>query len=100
MLNAGQNFKVIGATGEHEVEVIMYKLHEEPKRQRVSDRLVDVIRACGDLGATYPDIVQLLIEAEQQHNFVGQFGIDRMPQAGRMYLTESEKPDLKSLHIF
>jgi hypothetical protein len=93
MLNAGQNFKVIGATGEHEVEVIMYKLHEEPKRQRVSDRLVDVIRACGDLGATYPDIVQLLIEAEQQHNFVGQFGIDRMPQAGRMYLTESEKPD-------
>ena len=93
MLNAGQNFKVIGATGEHEVEVIMYKLNEEPKRQRVSDRLVDVIRACGDLGATYPDIVQLLIEAEQQHNFVGQFGIDRMPQAGRMYLTETGKSD-------
>ena len=93
VLNAGQNFKVIGATGEHEVEVIMYKLNEEPKRQRVSDRLVDVIRACGDLGATYPDIVQLLIEAEQQHNFVGQFGIDRMPQAGRMYLTDTEKSD-------
>ena len=93
MLNAGQNFKVIGATGEHEVEVIMYKLNEEPKRQRVSDRLVDVIRTCGDLGATYPDIVQLLIEAEQQHNFVGQFGIDRMPQAGRMYLTETGKSD-------
>jgi len=93
MLNAGQNFKVIGATGEHEVEVIMYKLNEEPKRQRVSDRLVDVIRACGDLGATYPDIVQLLIEAEQQHNFVGQFGIDRMPQAGRMYLTDTGKSD-------
>jgi len=93
VLNAGQNFKVIGRIGEHEVEVIMYKLNEEPKRQRVSDRLVDVIRACGDLGATYPDIVQLLIEAEQQHNFVGQFGIDRMPQAGRMYLTETGKSD-------
>jgi len=93
VLNAGQNFKIIGATGEHEVEVIMYKLNEESKRQRVSDRLVDVIRACGDLGATYPDIVQLLIEAEQQHNFVGQFGIDRMPQAGRMYLTDTGKSD-------
>lgn len=93
VLNAGQNFKVIGAVGEHEVEVIMYKLNEEPKRQRVSDRLVDVIRACGDLGATYPDIVQLLIEAEQQHNFAGQFGIDRMPQAGRMYLTDTGKSD-------
>ncbi|MBC7968182.1 MAG: hypothetical protein H7Z17_19920, partial [Fuerstia sp.] len=46
-------------------------------------------------------IVQLLIEAEQQHNFVGQFGIDRMPQAGRMYLQdgkaeESESPDDES----
>ncbi len=93
VLNAGQNLKVIGATGDHEVEVIMYKINEESKRQRVSDRLVDVIRACGDLGATYPDIVQFLIEAEQQNNFVGQFGIDRMPQAGRMYMTETEKSD-------
>ena len=96
VLNAGQNFRVIGATGEHEVEVIHYKLNEEPKRQKVSDRLVDVIRACGDLGATYPDIVQLLIEAEQQHNFVGQFGIDRMPQAGRMYLTQTDKDEADS----
>ena len=101
MLNAGRHIKVIGAIGDHEVDVILYKLNEEPQRQRVSNRVVDVIRACGELGATYPDIVQLLIEAEQQHNFVGQFGIDRMPQAGRMYLTDgkaddSEEPDDES----
>jgi flagellar basal body P-ring protein FlgI len=88
VLNAGRHIRVIGDTGEHEVDVILYKLNEEPERQRVSNRVADVVRACGDLGATYPDIVQLLIEAEQQHNFVGQFGIDRMPQAGRMYLTD------------
>lgn len=93
VLNAGQHIRVIGATGEHHVEVIKYKLNEEPKRERVSNRVVDVIRACGNLGATYPDIVQLLIEAEQQGNFVGQFGIDRMPQAGRMYLTEKADDD-------
>jgi len=101
VVNAGRHIKVIGATGDHEVDVILYKLNEEPQRQRVSNRVVDVIRACGELGATYPDIVQLLIEAEQQHNFVGQFGIDRMPQAGRMYLTdgkadESEEADDES----
>ncbi|MEJ7591605.1 MAG: flagellar basal body P-ring protein FlgI [Planctomycetaceae bacterium] len=93
VLNAGRHIKVIGATGDHEVDVILYKLNEEPQRQRVSNRVVDVIRACGELGATYPDIVQLLIEAEQQHNFVGQFGIDRMPQAGRMYLTDGQADD-------
>ncbi|MBC7967846.1 MAG: flagellar basal body P-ring protein FlgI, partial [Fuerstia sp.] len=68
VLNAGRHIKVIGATGDHEVDVILYKLNEEPQRQRVSSRVVDIIRACGELGATYPDIVQLLIEAEQQHN--------------------------------
>ena len=94
VLNAGRHIKVIGETGDHnEVEVILYKLNEEPQRQRVSSRVVDIIRACGELGATYPDIVQLLIEAEQQHNFVGQFGIDRMPQAGRMYLTDGKTED-------
>ena len=93
VLNAGRHIKVIGATGDHEVDVILYKLNEEPQRQRVSSRVVDVVRACGELGATYPDIVQLLIEAEQQHNFVGQFGIDRMPQAGRMYLTDGKPED-------
>jgi hypothetical protein len=90
VLNAGRHIRVIGATGDHEVDVILYKLNEEPQRQRVSNHVVDIIRACGDLGATYPDIVQLLIEAEQQHNFTGQFGIDRMPQAGRMYLTNGK----------
>ncbi|MCX7388300.1 MAG: flagellar basal body P-ring protein FlgI [Planctomycetales bacterium] len=95
-LNAGRHIKVIGAIGDHEVDVILYKLNEEPKRQRVSNRVVDVIRACGEQGATYPDIVQLLIEAEQQHNFVGQFGIDRMPQAGRMYVTDEKVEDDES----
>ncbi len=93
VLNAGRHIRVIGANGDHEVDVILYKLNAEPQRQRVSNRVVDVIRACGELGATYPDIVQLLIEAEQQHNFVGQFGIDRMPQAGRMYLTDGNTED-------
>ena len=93
VLNAGRHIRVKGDIGEHEVDVILYKVNEEPQRQRVSNRIVDVIRACGELGATYPDIVQLLIEAEQQHNFVGQFGIDRMPQAGRMYLTDGQPED-------
>jgi hypothetical protein len=54
--------------------------------------MIDILRTCGKLGATYPDIVQMMIEAEQQHNFVGQFGIDRLPQAGRLYTKNTDSP--------
>ena len=87
VLNAGRSIRVIGETGATEVEVIYYQLNAEPQRQKVANRLVEIVRTCGNLGATYPDIVQMMIEAEQQHNFMGEFGIDRLPQAGRLYMS-------------
>lgn len=93
ILNAGRNIRVMGEASQPEVEVIHYQLNAEPKRQKVPNRLIEIVRACGKLGATYPDMVQLLIEAEQQHNFVGQFGIDRLPQAGRLYIKNDEMAD-------
>jgi hypothetical protein len=92
VLNAGRNIRIMGETGQHEVEVIYYQLNAEPKRYRVPNRMIDILRTCGKLGATYPDIVQMMIEAEQQHNFVGQFGIDRLPQAGRLYTKNTDSP--------
>ncbi len=92
VLNAGRNIRIMGETGQHEVEVIYYQLNAEPKRQKVPNRMIDILRTCGNLGATYPDIVQMMIEAEQQHNFVGQFGIDRLPQAGRLYTKNVDSP--------
>ncbi len=90
ILNAGRSIRVIGESGSNEVDVIFYQLNAEPQRQKIQNSLVEIIRACGNLGATYPDIVQMLIEAEQQHNFMGTFGIDRLPQAGRLYLTDGD----------
>ena len=92
VLNAGRNIRIMGETGQHEVEVIYYQLNAEPKRHRIPNRMIDILRTCGQLGATYPDIVQMMIEAEQQHNFVGQFGIDRLPQAGRLYTKNTDSP--------
>jgi Flagellar P-ring protein len=90
VLNAGHNIRVIGQAGSHEVTVTRYRLNEEPETKTVTARVFDVIRAAGNFGATYPDVVQLLIEAEQQHNLGGQFGIDRLPQAGRTYQRSPE----------
>lgn len=88
VLNAGQSIRIKGETGNADVEITHYELDKEPQKQRVPNKLLEILRVCGELGATYPDIVQLLIESEQQHNFVGQFGIDRLPQAGRLYLKD------------
>lgn len=91
VLNAGRNIRVIGESGSDQVEMTFYKLNAEPERQQVPNRLIDIIRAAGKLGATYPDIVQMLIEAEQQGNFIGKFGIDRLPQAGRLYVRDDSE---------
>lgn len=91
ILNIGRSIRMIGEAGSHTVTISKYELgKEEPERREVSNKLADIIRTAGELGATYPDIVQLMIEAEQQHNLQGKFGIDTLPQAGRLYLRETE----------
>lgn len=85
ILNAGRFIRVIGESGDNHVVISKYSVgKDEPEQRTVSASLAEIIAACGDLGANYPDIVQMMIEAEQQHNLEGQFGIDRMPQAGRV----------------
>ncbi len=86
VLNAGSNLRIIGERGSTDVEITRYELDSEPERHRVPNRLADIIQTCGELGAAYPDVVQMLVEADRQRNFMGEFGIDRLPQAGRMYV--------------
>ena len=90
VLNAGNNLSIRGAAGSDSVEITRYELNREPRRQRVRNRLADIINTCGEMGANYPDLVQMLVEAEKQRNFAGEFGIDRLPQAGRLYVRDDE----------
>ncbi|MEN9555742.1 MAG: Basal body P-ring protein [Planctomycetota bacterium] len=90
VLNAGSNLRIIGERGSTDVEITRYELDSEPERHRVPNRLADIIQTCGELGAAYPDVVQMLVEADRQRNFMGEFGIDRLPQAGRMYVRGAE----------
>ncbi len=58
---------------------------EEPQWREVSPRVVDVIKAATELGATYADIVQMLVQADEQHNLPGEIAIDKLPKPGRVY---------------
>ncbi len=89
VLNVGNRIRVIGNAGEKTVTVTKYILNAEPERHTVSTNLVEILQAVAALGATYPDVVQMLLEADDQVRLIGDFGIDRLPQAGRSFTRRS-----------
>jgi hypothetical protein len=83
---AGQKIMVLADSGSSQVKVVRIAPNEQPQTRVVSTRVADVIKACAELKAGYPDIVQLLVQAEHNANLSGHVGIDEMPQAGRVYV--------------
>ena len=57
--------------------------------RETSTKIADVIEACVELGASYPDIAGMLQEADAQHNLPGQLAIDALPSGGRVYHRKS-----------
>ena len=45
-----------------------------------------MIRATAELGASYPEVVQLLVQASRQGNLPGRFEQNALPKAGRRFL--------------
>ncbi len=84
-INAGKNIWVTSPTGQDHVVVSRHEIGKESRRIEASPEIAEVIRTVVDLGASYPDVVQMLIQAERQHNLPGKIAIDALPQAGRQY---------------
>lgn len=85
-LKAGNNIQIIGKAGDNKVTISRHAINEQDTKRRVSStNLIEVIETIAALGASYPDVVQMMLEAEKQHNLAGELGIDRLPQAGRMF---------------
>ena len=87
---AGQSILVVGHAGGRTIEISRVDRRSlaglEPNRKKVvSRRVEDVITACAELGANYPDIVRLLMEADRQHNLPGQLAFDALPTEGRRF---------------
>ncbi|MDG1897743.1 MAG: flagellar basal body P-ring protein FlgI [Fuerstiella sp.] len=89
VLNVGNRIRVMGEAGDSKVTISKYSLGRDPERYVVSTNLVEIIHSVAGLGASYPDVVQMLLEADAQHNLAGELGIDRLPQAGRVFLRRS-----------
>jgi hypothetical protein len=83
--SAGRRFLVKRDPGRATVTISHFSTGRDVERTEVPARVADVIRELARQKATYPDIVQLLVEADQQHNLTAAIGIDVLPQAGRVY---------------
>ncbi|WP_339742192.1 flagellar basal body P-ring protein FlgI [uncultured Rubinisphaera sp.] len=96
-LTAGPHIMVNSAPGSNEVVVSKYRIGEPDQRKVVSTNIADVIRTAAEMGASYPDIAQMLVQAERQLNLPGPIGIDMLPEAGRYY-QRPDQPDGDAPH--
>lgn len=83
--SAGPRFLVKTEPGRPTVTISRFLPGRDVQRTEVPARVADVIRELARQQATYPDIVQLLVEADRQRNLISSIGIDSLPQAGRVY---------------
>ncbi|MCA9016667.1 MAG: flagellar basal body P-ring protein FlgI, partial [Planctomycetaceae bacterium] len=88
---------ITGAAGTDELIVSKYEVGEPDQRKRVSKNIAVVIRTAVEMGASYPDIAQMILQAHQQGNIEGQVEIDALPEGGRMYYRPVEEDALMAL---
>lgn len=89
-LRAGPDIQVVGDSGSNEVTISRFS-GKHRGTLTVSPTLKNVLIACDQLGAKYPDIVSLLVQADRQHNLPGELAVDALPQAGREYAPEGKE---------
>ena len=64
------------------------------EQRTVSNRLDEIIRAVADMGGTYPDIVQMLRQADMMHVLSCRLEVNCLPEANRVYRRPSSETDL------
>ncbi len=84
VLFAGKHIMLKGGAGER-LRITKYTIGQDDAVRECSMRLSDVFRQLVDLGATYPDIVEMLQQAKNQGCLQARLAFDAIPTAGRTY---------------
>ena len=95
-LSAGRHIIITSQPGATTVSLAKFKVGEPDQRRETSMKLIDVIRAADELGATYPDMVQLLADASKQKNLPTRLAVDELPEGGRIYNRPENNPEFPS----
>lgn len=98
LLDAGSSILVNGQVP-GQVVVKKLALSGVDEQRVVSDKLDDIIRAVAELGGTYPDIYQLLHQANQANVLPCRLEVDCLPEPNRIYRRPGGNDDEKEPKI-
>lgn len=98
VLSAGRNVMITAQPGDTKAAVVRFEPDRPDERREIPLTVAAAIRACDELGATYPDVVSMLMQASDQKNLEGRLESDALPQAGRVYTrpAQAQKPGSKT----
>lgn len=71
----------------------------DSREETVPNTVAAVIHAAAEMGAMYPEIVQLIVQAQRQHNLQGAVAIDELPRPGRMYKRPTNTGDGANVQV-
>jgi hypothetical protein len=92
-LDAGPLIFVNGQSA-NEVVISRFATSGVDERRSVFNRLDEVIRAVVDMGGTYPDVVQMLRQADMMGVLSCRLEVDRLPEPDRIFRrSSSSEPD-------
>jgi hypothetical protein len=93
-LTAGSHISVNAPPGSETITISRFELGKPDQRKVVSTRVADVILTVAEMGGTYPDVAQMLAQADRQFNVPGRIAIDALPRGGRVYYRTVASDDI------
>lgn len=84
-LRAGRHIMVRARENSGNVVISRYQLGKPDVRETVPNSIPGVIRRAVELGASYPDIAEMLMQAQRQHILPGRLEIDALPRANNKF---------------
>lgn len=85
ILSAGRQIMLSAKPGAQTISLTRFAPGEPDIRKEVSLKVADVLMEVDELGATYPDVVNMLAQASQQRNLSQKLETDALPESGRVY---------------
>lgn len=98
-MQVGEHLTVTASAGTNEVHLYSSKPGSagvREQRQIATTNVLDVIEKASDLGATYPDIVDLLMQAAAGDNLSGRLEINALPRSQNFATIEAVANDKNS----
>ncbi len=83
-LKVGSNILLQASTQSKQIQLSRFEKGEDTYQEFCGFKIDEVIRRLTAQGATYPDVVSMLIQADQNHNLPGRFEMDALPDPARL----------------